>query len=277
MTTSLSDSGVTFADGNIQTYAAVAVRQTVLNGPVDTNGQSAFGGATGGTTVTTTGTLYLTAANGMTNRNSIAAVNPSWSGLSTNGTMYLYADINVDGTITTGSNAVLPLYQFGGTPAITSGQFTFNIQQMQGFIGNGTTAPAGNRVYVGEVTVAAGVVSAIVWYALQRRYRSANLAFPTASAPILFPDNIGTLEIDASVWLINVTAEAGYSPGERAVPLSQQSSGTGVPPLSIKDRNTIRVSGGVTNIFTTVNASTGVNTGLTAANWNYFVQAKGSW
>ena len=43
---------------------AVPVRQTVLSGPVDSNGQAAFGGSTLGTTVTMTGTLIATAANG---------------------------------------------------------------------------------------------------------------------------------------------------------------------------------------------------------------------
>ena len=140
MTTGLSDLGVMFADGNTQATPQVPVRQTVLSGPVDTNGFAAFGGATGGTTVTVAGTLVMTAANSNTNRTG-TKINPSWTGLSTNGTMYLYADVNADGTITEGVGTLAPIYQFGGTPATTSGQFTYNIQQAQGFIGNGTTAP----------------------------------------------------------------------------------------------------------------------------------------
>lgn len=189
-TIALSNNGVVFADGNTQPYVSVPVRQTVLNGPVDATGQSAFGGATGATTVTAAGTLFMTAANGMSNRIGSKA-NPSWPGLSANGTMYLYADVNVDGTITEGVGSSLPTYQWGGTPAVTTGLFTFNIQQMQGFIGNGTAAVAGYRVYIGEVTVAAGVVSAIVWYALMgRSFRS--FASPVANTNYQSTHNIGS-------------------------------------------------------------------------------------
>lgn len=190
MTTSIADIGVTFADGNFQTYAQSPVRQTVVNGPVDANGQSAFGGATGATTVTAAGTIYLSAANGMTNRNSAALVNPSWTGLSTTGTMYLYATINVDGTCTLGSTTLLPTYQFGGTFSTTAGQYTYNIQQMQMQVGNGTTAAQSYTVFVGEVTVASSLVSAITWYALMgRSYRT--IASPAASTNYTAVHNIG--------------------------------------------------------------------------------------
>lgn len=154
----------------------VPTRQTVLSGPVDTNGYSAFGGSTGSTTVTATGTIIPTAANGF---NSAGAVNrigsitsPSWTTLSTNGTMYLYMDIAANGSCTTGSTTLEPKYRWGGADVTTSGQFTFNIQEMVGKVGNGTVAVQTYRTFVGEVTVAGGVVTAIKWYALQGRYDS---------------------------------------------------------------------------------------------------------
>jgi len=154
----------------------VPTRQTVMSGPVDASGLSSFGGSTGTTIVTASGTLIATAANGFGSTGQTDRVgsitNPSWTGLSTNGTMYLYLDIASNGTCTTGSTTISPIYQWGGTFGVSSGQFTFNIQSMSGQVGNGTTAVQTYRVFVGEVTVTGAVVTAITWYALMGRYDS---------------------------------------------------------------------------------------------------------
>lgn len=151
--------------------ATPPVRQTVLSGPVDSSGLPNFGGSTGSTTVTASGTLVPTAANGNSNRTG-SITNPSWTGLSTNGTMYLYLDIAADGTCTPGSTTLAPTYRWGGADVVTNNQNTFNIQEMQMKVGNGSTASQVWRVFVGQVTVAGGVVTAIVWYALMGRYCS---------------------------------------------------------------------------------------------------------
>lgn len=172
----------------------VTVRQTVELGTVDSNGFAAFGGSTGSTTVTTATTLYLNAANGMVNRRG-SITNPSWTGLSTNGTMYAYLDIAADGTCTTGSTTLAPVYQFGGTYSTTSNQFTFNIQEMTGKVGNGSTAAQTYRVFVGEVTVASGVVTAITWYALMGRYKKSAQAL-TIGMNVSMAHNIGTADVN---------------------------------------------------------------------------------
>ena len=119
------------------------IRQTVLGGPVDSSGYSAFGGGTGSTTVTASGTLTCTAANGVNSSGPLdktfQITNPSWTGLSTNGTMYLYVDWN-SGTPITGSVTLAPTYQWGGTYSTTNNQHTFNIQEMTMKVGNGATA-----------------------------------------------------------------------------------------------------------------------------------------
>lgn len=164
---------------------APPTRQTVLSGTVDTSGYSAFGGSTGTTTVTATATLVATAANGFASTGSVDRIGqiaaPSWTGLSTNGTMYLYLDIASNGTCTTGSGTLAPTYRWGGADVVTNNQFTFNIQEMVGKVGNGATAAQTYRVYVGEVTVAGAVVTAITWYALQGRYDSGWFAVTTAT------------------------------------------------------------------------------------------------
>lgn len=153
------------------------VRQTVLSGPVDVNGFSAFGGATGSTTVTATGTLIVTAANGQINRRGVS-VNPSWTGLTANA--FLFLDVAADGTCTPGSTTLVPTYRWGGADVTTNNQATFNIQEMQMKVGNGAMAAQTYRVFVGEVT-ASGTVSAITWYALMGRYSSGRFAIAAAT------------------------------------------------------------------------------------------------
>ena len=150
---------------------APPVRQTVLSGPFTSTGASDFGGSTGSTTVTMTGTLTLSAAGGFNTAGSVdragAVTNASWTGLSTNGTMFLYLDVAANGTCTTGSTTLAPINQQGGTPSITNGQHTFIISEMKMYVGNGSTTSQVYRVFVGQVTVSSSVVSAISWYTMR--------------------------------------------------------------------------------------------------------------
>ncbi len=178
----------------------ISTRQTVQSGPVTSDGLPNFGGSTGSGTVTMTGTLIATAANGFSSTGQVDRVgsitDASWTGLTTDGTMYLYLDLAADGTATTGSGTLAPIYQFGGTPSTTSGQFTFNISQMTAYVGNGSAAPATYRVYVGQVTVASSVVSAITWYALNGKYTGPwTNTLPSASSATTVSHNIGTAEL----------------------------------------------------------------------------------
>ena len=200
------------------------VRQTVLNGPVDSNGFAAFVGATGSTTVTATGTLTPTAANGVAGDYIGSSTNPSWTGLSTNGTMYLFLDIAASGTCTTGSTTLQPNYQWGGTRSTVSGQATFNIQEMSMTVGNGSTAVQTYRVFVGEVTVGAGVVSAITWYALMGRYESAYTAtLPVLNSVTSQNHRIGVPECDFVALCECTTIDVGFSVGANIViPTGQQ-------------------------------------------------------
>ena len=196
----------------VSVNAMPAVRQTVLAGPVDISGLPNFGGSTGGTTVTAAGTLTATAANGNLNRTG-SIVNPSWTGLSTNGTMYLYLDIAANGTCTTGSTALAPTYRWGGADVVTTGQNTFNIQEMQMKVGNGTTAAQTSRVFVGEVTVSGSVVTAITWYALQGRYSGAEQG-TAYNAAYSQNHNLGVQPLITNwVWVCK-TADIGFAVGD---------------------------------------------------------------
>ena len=265
------------ADGSAVTPAP-AVRQTVLSGPVDTNGFSAFVGATGATTVTATGTLVATSANGTTNATG-SIVNPSWTGLSTNGTMYLYLDITASGVITPGSTTVQPVYQWGGTYGIASGQFTFNIQQMSGQVGNGSTAAQVNRVFVGEVTVAAAVVTAIVWYQLMGRFDSQfTTPLPGALTAMTKTHNMGVTPDVFDLVLECISPEIGYIAGARLKGSSVfTSDGARLLMAVTASRTAVATLTGSSGAIATVNQSSGVGANMTAANWKWKMTASRSW
>ena len=262
------------------TTVTVPVRQTVLAGPVDSAGLAAFGGSTGGTTVTATGTLVATAANGFGSSGAVDVVgsvtNPSWTGLSTNGTMYLYVDI-AGGVATPGSGTLAPNYQWGGTYSTTSGQFTFGIQEMVGKVGNGSSAVQTNRVYVGEVTVAGSVVTAITWYALMGRYSSAAQAIPSLGGTIDLSHNLGVKPKVSTVSLVNVTAQEGYSTGDEVseadyyIEVASHGFATRLRALVVR---LIYAAGA--NIYV-LNATTGAAAVITPANWNVRFDASRGW
>ncbi len=254
------------------------IRQTVDGGPVDSSGFAAFGGATGSTTVTASGTLYLTAANGIYNlRGSIT--NPAWTGLSTNGMMYLYEEIAADGTCTGGAGTLAPVYQWGGTYSTTNGQFTFNIQEMTGKVGNGATAAQAYRVYVGEVTVAGGVVTAITWYALMGRYDSGWTAtLPNTSTSITKTSNLGIKPGDVQLIIECTTADNGYSVGDQLHQGYMSGNISEYPVLPIfTTTNTIGYSTGVTNAAVTYPKAGGASVNLTVGSWKYKLTAERGW
>ena len=258
---------------------AVPVRQTVLSGPVDSNGQSAFGGSTGGTTVTMTGTLIASAANGFGSSGAVDVVgsgtNLSWTGLSTNGTMYLYVDVS-GGALTPGSTTLAPVYQHGGTYSTTSGQFTFGTQEMVGKVGNGSSAVQTNRVFVGEVTVAGSVVTAITWYALQGRYVSPEQTI-TAAAAVSLSHNLGVKPGLVRAALVCQTTDLGYAAGAEVDIGQVESNPSG--SFGFTAASTALAVSVVTGAdgFKLLNASTGAYTGATTARWKHKVMVQRGW
>jgi hypothetical protein len=257
---------------------AVPVRQTVLSGPVDSNGLPSFGGSTGSTSVTMSGTLVVTAANGTSNRTG-SGTNLSWTGLSTNGTMYLYVDIGSDGTLTPGAGTLAPTYRWGGADVTTNGQFTFNIQEMTGKVGNGSSAAQTHRVYVGEVTVAGGVVTAITWYALQGRAQIDSGSTLAVSTAFNFATNLGVatgIAVDFS--LIVTTTTNGYAVGDEIRDIPNYGDGTNnrTYTVSITGRNSAQLATGPA-ILAVVPKTGGVQAAVTAANVTMRLTARRAW
>lgn len=168
-----------------------AVRQTVLYGPVDANGASAFGGSVGGANLVVSGTLTATAANGVSGDRIGQITNPSFASPTGSGTGYLYLLVNADGTCTTVVRALAPSYRQGGADVVTNGQFTFNYKEMVGKVGNGTVAAQAYEVCIGHCPYTSNNWSGTpVWYALQGSFAPAWQAV-SAGSSLTFTHNLG--------------------------------------------------------------------------------------
>lgn len=272
-------SGLSMAGGTLNASGGSSVRQTVLSGPVDSAGLAAFGGSTGSTTVTASGTLSISAASGATDLTG-SITNPSWTGLSTNGTMYLYLDIT-GGSVTTGSTTLAPVYQWGGTSSVTNNQHTFNIQEMTMRVGNGSVANATTRVFVGQVTVASGAVAAIVWYALMGRYVSAESSLPAVGSSLTLAHNIGAgLErfLMGRCLLVCTTADGNYSVGDVVTQYTETPSAgnfAGADGVRFRGLNITRTAGAIDS--RTIDNSTGGTVVITRTSWRYVFQAYRLW
>ena len=275
----IQDKDITVA-GLIDIPAQVPVRQTVLQGPVDTSGLPTFLPATSGSLSITsqnvsTGTnaLVVTAANGSTSSGDANYVysntaNLTWSGLTGSTTCYLYVNAS---TGATGFTTLAPIYQWGGTPAVTNGQATYNLQQGLMYLGNGSTAPATPIVFVGEAVTAAGSVTSTVAYAYRGKYDSGFTAtLPSAGATVSKNHNIGTQPEIGNMIIECTTTDAGYAVGDRIVSGATGGTSSGyVAPTLAMTRNAVSFTAVSSSPWFLAAKSGGVATNLTLASWKY--------
>jgi hypothetical protein len=171
-----------------------STRQTVLSGPVlSINGNSNFGGSTGSTTVTASGTLIVSASFGTKDRVG-SITNPSWTGLSSaSSTYHLYIDVAADGTCTTGSVVGTngPVYTQGTNYSVSLNDHTFSIPEMTMKVGTGASSTQVWRVFVGTaLTGGFSTVTQITWWAIRGQWRGSITALSLSSQTVL-THNIG--------------------------------------------------------------------------------------
>lgn len=267
------------------------VRQTVSGGPVASTGLPSLLPATTTATlnltsqnVSSTYPLVATAAGGWSNATGAPAdtigystTNLTWTGLTASNKNYLYVTIS-GGVMTTGKTLLAPIYQWGGTPSTTNGQFTFNISEMRGYLGNGTTAPQTALVFIGEADTNGTQVTATIVYAYNGRYASDWTATLTNSGTTA-SCNIGA---EPSLYLTKyvvkcTTADLNYSVGDvlvNGVFTGSTNSSAIVPYVS--NRNTIGIPVVVNQ--GAINKTSGAMTvALTAASWSYKFIAERGW
>ncbi len=271
------------------------VRQTVSSGPVTTAGLPDLLGTNPGALSLTTSNvsasypLVATAANGWSASTGAPAdtigyssAPLQWTGLTASRAAatpnYLYVTIS-GGVMTAGQTLLPPIYQWGGTPAVTNGQFTFNIAEMRGYLGNGTTAPQVNLVFVGEAaTDGTGVISSVV-YAYNGRYQGAWTAtLPAASTAQAANHNLGVMPKLVDFRIQCTSADAGYVVGDeigKASLYDYDGTNIGITALS-SDLKTASVIASVVP-WLVRHKSTATQTTLTLAKWKYRFIAERGW
>ncbi|WP_296321249.1 hypothetical protein [Reyranella sp.] len=271
------------------------VRQTVSAGPVTSAGLPDFLGTNPSALNITTSNvsssypLVATAANGWSASTGAPvdeigySTGPlQWTGLTASRAAatpnFLYVTI-ANGLMTPGSTLLAPVYQWGGTSAVTAGQFTFNIAEMRGYLGNGTTAPQVNLVMVGEAaTDGTGVISTVA-YAYNGKFASAFTAtLPSTATFTSASHNIGVKPRIAKFVMENTTTQFGYAVGDQITEGHASVYSTAYVPIPITTTaKTIGIQTGISVAFAALERTTGNMQSLTLANWKYAFVAERGW
>jgi len=253
-------------------------KQTVYVGGVDANGLSQFFlAAIGTTTAAAGGPLYATCTAGENENYWGNATLYTWTDLNINGQMYLGINIDSAGVFTGAfSTTLAPIYQWGGNPSTVNGQYTYNIAIGKMFKGNGVSADQVYAVFIGEVTVAAGVISVVTCYALNGKYRSPPVAIVSGTS-VVVDTNIGCIPMEVSQKLVCTTAEHGYSIGDVITNFSNNSAGTHVATVAINKNTITMLPGTAANAYYALHKVTGAQVALTNANWNQYVDVNRGW
>lgn len=201
------------------------VRQTVQSGPVSSGSPNFLPSTATGLSITsqnvsTSDPLIVCASQGYGNgsdRIGVSTSNLTWSGLTNTTTNYLYVVVGSDGTLTTGSTTIAPVYQYSGTPSTTNTTHTFDITKYIMYVGNGSTAPAAWRVFVGEAVCSGGNVTSATAYAYNGIYLSPD-STPVASGVFSAVHNLGVKFYTSRVVLACAVAEYGYAVGDEIEP-----------------------------------------------------------
>jgi hypothetical protein len=232
--------------------------------------------------VTSTAPLVVTASNGSNDAGDVNRVGQtitnslSWT-VGASVTSYLPATVNADGTLTAVTPVTLaPIYQHGGTPATTSGQYTYNLQEGKMYKGNGATAPQVNDVIVGEAVSGASTITSTIAYAVRGCYTSANVTIPASNTQVTNSHNIGNSMLDWIAKLVCTTAELGYSVGDE-IDLNSVSANTPFWQIfqtscSRLQFSTIWQSGG--GALNVKHKTTAAITNITIGSWRIVFSAK---
>ncbi|MCX7364197.1 MAG: hypothetical protein NTV97_20485 [Alphaproteobacteria bacterium] len=276
--------------------AFAGVRQTVAAGPVDTGGLPTFLPATDGNlnldaqNITSNAPFVAAAANGWSagsglpmDRVGVSTANLVWNSLTASRAAatpnFLYVTINANGTLTPGATLLAPIYQWGGTPGITNGQFTFNIVEMKGYMGNGSTAPQSYIVFAGEAaTDATGVISTVA-YAYNGQYDSGYTAtLPGTAVTVTKSHNIGIKPFVANFVVECTTAELGYAVGDQIInPAVANNTATYPSPVRVTTKTAARTSGSGTSATNIISVVTGAPNPATLASWKYKFAVQRGW
>lgn len=210
---------------NIPSGLRNSLRHTVLSGPSAAGAPSFLAATYASLVVTTQGIsasapLVVSAAmgyalTGVIDNYGFSSTNLTWT-VPASATSYLPVSVSAAGVITAETPQTLkPVYQRAGTPAVTAGQYTFNISEMQMYLGNGTTANKVPHVIVGLAVAGAAAVTSTVAYAYGGYYESGfSSGMPAVSTSVSKNHNIGVPQVRVRAQYKILAAIAGYSVGD---------------------------------------------------------------
>ena len=215
-----NDWGVIRSD---EKQATVPIRQTVLFGPVDSDGRADFIEDTNsGLEVNTEGldseALQITVALGFdpgpVNRTVSIDSNQIWTGLADNVVNYLGLRIASDGTITPVHTTSLD-YGHTHPSSPSTGDYSFLIPAMRMFRYDGAEWVTDPVVFVGQAETDSGAVVETRSYAYQgKSYINLGSQSVTSTA-FNFNHNIGFKDVFAAYYIVVKTAGVGYSVGDK--------------------------------------------------------------
>lgn len=278
-----------YVDTTVASLGTGDTRQTVMSGPVTSGGLPNFlpASATGlnltAQNISASAPFVATAAQGWdttgrrVDRLGASTTNLVWNGLTNSATNYLYVTVNANGTLTPGFTTTAPVYQWGGAPSATAGVFTFNIGEMKGYIGNGSTAVPSYAVLVGEAVTSGGSVASTVAYAYNGRYDSGYSGdLPATNTAAAKSHNLGVYPRMADFVIECTSTEGGYAVGDQ-IGLGSIHNFDGanirLPALS-RDTKSMSV---ISSAYIVVNKGTAVAASLTANKWKYKMIAERGW
>lgn len=190
----------------------VAIRQTVLAGPVDSNGYAAnLSAVSGSLAISELAGTVTTWANGYDNYGALdyvqqitADVASAWSNLTASSTLYLYKDYNAStGNVIYGFTTLAPVYQDYAPSSASTGQYWFDTVNYAGYYYDGSAWVSVVRVFVGECVTGTSSVSSVTCYAYRGRYDSGWFAVSSST----YYTKAHNLGVDISVYDVKLLAK----------------------------------------------------------------------
>jgi len=281
-TITIANTGPTSADIATAVEADRVFRsQCSQFGPRDSSGNPNFLPATSASlllqtqNITSTNPLVVHAAQGRGGRTAVITSDVTWSPLASSSTLFLGMTIAADGTATLFSTATAPVYQRGGSPSTTNGQYTYIIAERTMYLGNGTTADKVYAVFVGECVTSGSGVTSTAAYAYEGRYRSPQTAIPVGGSITTFTHNVGVRPDFFDLHIVNLTSQHGYSPGDVLRGFNDVTGNNQVSMGMVAGRNSAQALYNTTLVIPV--RTTGALAAITRTSWEYIFYADRGW
>lgn len=270
--------------------SALPVRQTVLDGPCDSNGYANFLSAGSGLTINIAATSHpirLSFAAGFGENGPIdymgsISADTTVPNLTASAVCYLYVDRSVvDSSITLGFSTVAPVDQFASPSSPAADQHWFDLSTMKMKRWTGSAWEEKHRIFIGEVVTGVSSVTSSVTYALRGEYVSGDTSLQSAGVATNFNHNIGTKMISVEAIMVCQTAQDGYSAGDIAPLIACTNTAYEIPnakPWRISSSCAMSTLAGYAgNGWWLQNATKGAFTSITPSYWKQRITVRRSW